>query len=153
VVGSSAAWRKTGGRLAFKPLKTRHGRSSVSLSALMVEIPCVASPPAARELNETRVVRAEQRLESALNSTIWCSPYTVVRPGHPTASCPGHVLRACGAVPPPPLIAASVEVLTVSRRLGHGAPAITRVVSADRIFGSTGISAAMAIALATDVKQ
>ncbi len=49
------------------------------------------------------------------------------------------------------LIAAGVDVVTVSRRLGHSSPAITLGVYAHR-FGSTDAAAARAIATALGAK-
>jgi integrase len=50
------------------------------------------------------------------------------------------------------LLAAGVDIVTVSRRLGHGSPAITLSVYA-HLFGSTDVAAARAIEAAMGAKS
>jgi integrase len=141
--------------MRFKPPKTRHGRRTVSLPA-----------PAVEALREHRLRQLEQRLLLGLGrlgaedlvfalpdgspwppdklSRDWAN---VVR----TRRLPRVMFHALRHSHASALIAAGVDIVTVSRRLGHGSPAITLSVYAHQ-FGSTDEAAAHAMAAAMGVK-
>jgi integrase len=115
--------------LRFKTPKTRHGRRSLSLPASVVS-----------ELRNLRRQQAEERLALGLGKD---PPHGLVfrhlegRPLHPH-SVTNHWRRVVQKLALPPitlhawrhthasqLIASGMDVLTISRRLGHGSSSIT----------------------------
>jgi integrase len=147
---------QTAAGLRFKPPKTRHGRRSLSLPAPVVEV-----------LRVHRARQLERRLLLGLgrpgpNDLVFAlsdgSPWPPDKLSRDWANVvrlrclprvPFHALRHSHASA---LIAAGVDVVTVSRRLGHGSPAITLGVYAHR-FGSTDTAAAQAFAAAMGAKS
>jgi integrase len=116
------------GGLVFKPPKTRYGRRTITLP-----------PSTAVELRGHRKSQAEQRLavglgkapEDALVFATWDgstrSPNALTKEWSLAMNRAGlkatfHSLRHTHAST---LIASGLDVLTISRRLGHGSPAIT----------------------------
>jgi integrase len=139
---------ETAGGLRFKPPKTRHGRRTISIPANVVEI-----------LRAHRRRQAELRMalglgRPALDDLVFPlldgAPYppdklsrdwgNIVR-GKKLPRIMFHSLRHAHASA---LIAAGLDVVTISRRLGHGSPAITLGVYA-HAFGETDRAAARAI--------
>jgi integrase len=121
-----------GGVLRFKPPKTRHGRRTISL------------PPSAIEaLRDHRRLQLEMRVALGLgrpepNALVFCTPE-----GEPLS--PDNLSRdwkrlvKAKKLPPvmfhalrhshaSALIAAGLDVLSISRRLGHGSPTVTLTV-------------------------
>jgi integrase len=115
--------------LRFKPPKTKHGRRAISLPAFVVT-----------DLRSHKVTQNEERLALGLGKDS-DSGLVFRRPdGAPLApsSISSEWRRLVGSLKLPKvsfhalrhthasqLIAAGVDVLTISRRLGHGAPSIT----------------------------
>jgi integrase len=116
------------GGLIFKPPKTRYGRRTITLP-----------PSTVAELRAHRKAQAEQRLalglgkapDDALVFATWDgstrSPNALTKEWALAMKAAGlkatfHSLRHTHAST---LIASGLDVLTISRRLGHGAPAIT----------------------------
>lgn len=116
------------GGLVFKPPKTRYGRRTISLP-----------PSTVTELRVHRKSQAEQRLalglgkapEDSLVFATWDgstrSPNALTKEWALAMKAAGikatfHSLRHTHAST---LIASGLDVLTISRRLGHGSPAIT----------------------------
>jgi integrase len=116
------------GGLVFRPPKTRYGRRSITLP-----------PSTVTELRAHRKTQAEQRLalglgkarEDALVFATWDgstrSPNALTKEWSKVMEATGlkatfHSLRHTHAST---LIASGLDVLTISRRLGHGSPAIT----------------------------
>jgi integrase len=139
---------ETAAGLRIKPPKSRHGRRTISLPAGVVETMCAH-----------RRRQAEQRLtwglgrpgpEDYVFTLADGSPYApdklsrdwgnVVR-DRKLPRVMFHALRHSHASA---LIAAGLDVVTVSRRLGHGSPAITLTVYAHK-FASKDTAAAEAI--------
>lgn len=155
VVHVERSLEETAQGLRFKPPKTRHGRRNVTLP-----------PPVVEVLRDHRRRQLELRLALGLGrpapddlvftlpeggafppdklSRDWCN---FVR-SRPLPRITFHALRHSHASA---LIAAGVDVVTVSRRLGHGSPAITLGVYAHK-FGSTDAAAAQAIAATLGAK-
>lgn len=139
---------ETGEGLRFKPPKTKHGRRTVALPASAVEA-----------LRVHRRQQLEQRLAVGLGrpdaeALVFAMPdgsprspdnlsrdwrRTVV--AHKLPPVMFHALRHSHASA---LIAARVDVLTISRRLGHGSPAFTLTVYG-HLFSNTDAAAAQAI--------
>jgi integrase len=124
---------QTKGGLRFKSPKTKHGRRGISLPASMVI-----------ELRALRLEHQEQRLklglgklpDDALVLGHWTadgswgprSPNAVTKEWEATreaAKLPKVSLHALRHTHASQLIAAGVDVLTISRRLGHASPTIT----------------------------
>jgi integrase len=144
---------KTAG-LKFKAPKTRHGRRTISLPSSVIA-----------ELRIHWKVQQEQRLALGLGRT---APGDLVfatwngTPRQPDSvsdawlaatavlglRCGLHSLRHAHASA---LIAAGVDVVMLSRRLGHGSPAITLSVYAHLFSGADDKAAAAAEALFTRV--
>jgi integrase len=122
-------WLRDQGRLRIKAPRTKHGRRSITLPASLVT-----------ELGQRRKAQQEQRLalglgkapEDAFVFATWDrhvqSPNAVIKEwslamaliGRPRITL--HSLRHTHASQ---LIAYGLDVLTISRRLGHGSPGIT----------------------------
>jgi integrase len=148
VVRVERSLEETAESLRFKPPKTRYGRRIISLPANVVEI-----------LHAHRWRQLEQGMALGLgrlsgNDLVFAmpdgAPYppdklsrdwgnTVVAKKLPRVMF--HALRHSSASA---LIAAGLDVVTVSRRLGHGSPAITLTVYA-HLFSKTDTAAAQAI--------
>lgn len=142
---------ETADGLRFKSPKTRHGRRTIAIP-----------PPVADVMREHRRHQLEQRLQLGLgrpspddlvftlpDGSPW-PPDKVSRDWSNLVRYRGlpkvmfHALRHSHASA---LIAAGVDIVTVSRRLGHASPAITLTVYAHR-FGSTDAAAAAAVGAA-----
>jgi len=134
--------------LRFKPPKTRHGYRTISLAATTIEV-----------LRAHRRQQLEYRLLLGLgrpgsddlvftlpDGTLW-PPDKLSRDWGNAVRDRGlprvmfHALRHSHASA---LIAANVDIVTVSRRLGHGSPEITLRVYA-HLFNKTDAAAAQAI--------
>lgn len=116
--------------LRFKPPKTKYGRRTISLPAFAV-----------RELRAHKAAQSAQRLALGLGKE--CDDALVLRRPDGSPMLPDQVssewrkMMAALKVPNPvslhalrhthasQLIASGMDVLTISRRLGHGAPSIT----------------------------
>lgn len=136
---------QTGVGLRFKAPKTRHGRRTISLP-----------PSAVAELRAYRKAQQEQRLllgmgKAAADTLVFAtwdgtprSPnaltkeWTVAMRGLGIPNLTLHSLRHTHASH---LIAAGMDVLTVSRRLGHGSPNVTLSVYG-HLFSNTDDQAA-----------
>ena len=148
VVRVERSLEETAAGLRFKLPKTRHGHRSVSLPAQAVDI-----------LRAYRRQQLEQRLVLGLGKL---GPDDLVFPRPDGSPYPpdklsrdwGNVVRdeklprvmfhALRHSHASALIAAGVDIVTVSRRLGHGSPAITLTVYA-HAFNKTDAAAAQAI--------
>jgi integrase len=141
----------TKGRLRFKAPKTKYGRRSITLPASLVA-----------ELHAHRKAQLEQRLALGLGKSPpdglvfatwdgkarhpdgltkeWATAMAAM--GRPEITL--HSLRHTHASQ---LIAAGLDVLTISRRLGHGSPAITLAVYG-HLFANTDDRAAQVIEVA-----
>jgi integrase len=141
--------------LRFKPPKTRHGQRSVALPAPVVDV-----------LREHRRHQLEQRLLLGLGRPATSDLVFTLPDGSPwppdklsrdwanlvrSRGLPRVMFHALRHSHASALIAAGVDVVTVSRRLGHSSPAITLGVYAHR-FGSTDAAAARAIAASLGAK-
>ena len=137
--------------LRFKAPKTKHGRRTITLPAGVVTV-----------LREHRVRQLELRLQLGLgrpepDALVFCRPT-----GEPIP--PNNLSRdwrlACKALKLPTvmfhalrhthasaLIAAGVDIVKISRRLGHGSPAITLSVYS-HLFDMRDDAAAQAIDIA-----
>jgi integrase len=130
--------------LRFKSPKTRHGRRSISIP-----------PVAVAELRAYRLAQQEQRLALGLGKAELVFPTIDGQPRKPNAltnewiiatSAIGrrlslHALRHTHASS---LIAAGIDILTISRRLGHAKPAVTLNVYG-HLYASTDDRAAQVI--------
>jgi integrase len=131
--------------LRFKPPKTRHGRRSLSLPAWVV-----------RDLRAHRKARQEQRMKLGLgqlpdDALVFANPEG--EPRSPNAmskewvrtaaqlKLPAVTFHAFRHTHASQLIAAGMDVLTISRRLGHGSPTITLGVYG-HLFSNTDDEAA-----------
>jgi integrase len=156
VVRVERSLEETAGGLRFKPPKTRHGRRQVSLPAPVVEV-----------LRDHRRQQLEQRLllglgRSGPDDLVFTLPDGSPWPPDKLSRDWGNVVRlrrlprvmfhALRHSHASALIAAGVDVVTVSRRLGHGSPAITLGVYAHR-FGSTDTAAAQVLATVMGAKS
>ena len=141
--------------LRFKAPKTRHGQRSVALPVPVVDV-----------LREHRRHQLEQRLLLGLGRPAASDLVFTLPDGAPwppdklsrdwanlvrSRGLPRVMFHALRHSHASALIAAGVDVVTVSRRLGHSSPAITLGVYAHR-FGSTDAAAARAIAAAMGAK-
>ncbi|MBV9859868.1 MAG: tyrosine-type recombinase/integrase [Alphaproteobacteria bacterium] len=143
--------------LRFKPPKTRHGRRSVTLPLSVVEL-----------LAAHRKRQAEQRLMLGLgragaDDLLFTLPDGSPYPPDKLSRDWGNVVRARNLPKimfhalrhshASALIAARLDVVTVSRRLGHGSPAITLSVYAHAFASAnTDATAARAIEAAMAAK-
>jgi integrase len=115
--------------LRFKPPKTRHGRRTITLPALVIT-----------QLRAHRKAQQEHRLALGIGRTpedalVFCgwdgtprSPNAVTKEWSravATLDLPRANLHALRHTHASQLIASGMDVLTVSRRLGHGSPTIT----------------------------
>lgn len=147
---------ETGAGLRFKPPKTRHGRRVISLPAPTIDV-----------LRAHRRQQLEHRLLVGLgrpgpDDLVFALPDGSAYPPDKLSRDWGNVVRdrrlprvmfhALRHSHASALLAAGVDVVTVSRRLGHGSPAITLGVYAHR-FGSTDAAAARAIEAAIGAKS
>jgi len=137
-VEQSLEWSKIGG-LRFKAPKTKYGRRSISLAASVVT-----------ELRLHRKQQQEERLRLGLGKApgdALVFPKWDGTPRVPTTTSTEWT-RALAQLDLPPislhalrhthasqLIASGMDVLTISRRLGHGSPTITLGVYG-HLFGS-----------------
>jgi integrase len=155
VVRVERSLEETAAGLRFKSPKTRHGRRAVSLPAPVVEV-----------LRAYRRQQLEQRLQLGVgrpgpDDLVFTLPDGSPWPPDKLSRDWGNVVRlrrlprvmfhALRHSHASALIAAGIDVVTVSRRLGHGSAAITLGVYAHR-FGSTDTAAAEAIAAAMGAK-
>jgi integrase len=142
------AFKETGAGLRFKAPKTRHGRRTISLPASVLDL-----------LRAHWKAQVEMRLALGLgrpddDGLVFARPdgspmspdnlsrdwrRAVAKFGLPQVSF--HALRHSHASA---LIAAGIDVLTVSRRLGHGTPVVTLNTYA-HLFDKTDGAAAQAI--------
>ena len=142
------ALEETKSGLRFKAPKTKHGRRTLSLP-----------PGAVAALREHRRKQLELRMALGLGkpdaeALVFCNP-----DGSPMS--PDNLsrdwVRACKTLGLPPvmfhalrhthvsaLIAANIDVVQISRRIGHGSPAVTLCIYA-HLFRSTDTAAAAAI--------
>ena len=142
---------ETAGGLRFKPPKTRHGRRSVSLPAPVVDV-----------LRTHRRQQLTLRLSLGLgrpgpDDLVFTLPDGSPWPPDKVSRdwsnlvrswrLPRVMFHALRHSHASALIAAGLDIVTVSRRLGHGSPAITLGVYAHR-FASTDTAAALAMAIA-----
>jgi integrase len=150
-IGVERSLEETNAGLRVKSPKSRHGRRRISLPASVVET-----------LRAHRVRQIEMRLALGMGrpepeALVFCredglplSPDRLSQQwrrlvdamGLPSVSF--HALRHTHASA---LIGAGLDVISVSRRLGHGSPAITLTIYAHR-FASTDTAAASAMDLA-----
>lgn len=139
---------ETAAGLRFKPPKTKHGRRTISLPSAAVDV-----------LRDQRRRQLENRLALGLgrppdDALVFCTPEGT--PLSPRALS-RLWLRTCVALDLPrvnlhalrhthasALIAAGVDVVTISRRLGHANPTVTLNIYA-HLFRKTDTSAAAAI--------
>jgi integrase len=149
VVRVERTLEETAAGLRFKPPKTRNGRRSVSLPAPVVEV-----------MRDYRRQQLEQRLALGVGRPAPTDLVFTMPDGSPLSpdklsrdwsnfvrrrTLPRVMFHALRHSHASVLIAAGVDVVTVSRRLGHGSPAITLGIYAHR-FGSTDEAAARAFA-------
>jgi integrase len=143
------------GGLRFKSPKTRHGRRSVSVPSPVVEV-----------MRVHRRHQLEHRLALGLGRLAATDLVFTMPDGSPLApdklsrdwsnfvrshSLPRVMFHGLRHSHASALIAAGVDIVTVSRRLGHGSPAITLGIYAHR-FGSTDAAAARAFAATLSAK-
>ena len=139
---------ETGGGLRMKGPKSRHGRRRISLPRTVVD---VLRAHGLRQ-NELRLALGVGR--AGPEDLIFCKPdgsplspdrlsrqWRDVVTGKHLPRVSFHALRHTHASA---LIAAGVDVVTVSRRLGHGSPGITLGVYA-HLFSNTDAAAAQAM--------
>jgi integrase len=134
--------------LRFRPPKTRHGRRRISLPAQAVDVLRAYR----RQQLELRLVLGLGRLEPG--DLVFTLPDGSPYPPDKLSRDWGNVVRdkklpqimfhALRHSHASALIAAGVDIVTVSRRLGHGWPAITLTVYA-HFFTNTDTTAAPAI--------
>jgi integrase len=139
---------ETAAGLRFKPPKTKHGRRTISLP-----------PSAVRVLREHRRQQLEMRLalgvgrpepEALVFSTLDGSPMSPDnlsrdwRRACTALGLPRVTLHALRHTHASALIAACVDVVQISRRLGHGSPVITLRTYA-HLFSTVDSAAASAI--------
>jgi integrase len=148
VVRVERSLEETAEGLRFKPPKTRHGHRTINLPANVIEI-----------LGAHRRRQAELRMalgmgRPAPSDLVFSLPEGQPYPPDKLSRDWGNVVRA-KKLPrvmfhamrhshASALIAAGLDVVTISRRLGHGSPAITLGVYA-HVFGETDQAAARAI--------
>lgn len=144
--------------LRFKTPKTKHGRRTISLAASTVEV----LRGHWRTQMELRLALGRGRGEN--HDLIFCrldgtplSPNSISRDWHMAVRAlklPQVTFHALRHTHASAIIASGVDVLTVSRRLGHAMPAITLNVYA-HLFERTDKTAAAAIeaALRTTIEQ
>ena len=139
---------ETAAGLRFKPPKTRHGRRTISLPAGVVEIMRAHG----RRQAELRLALGAGRpgaddLVFTLSDGSAYPPDKLSRDWGNVVrdrALPRVMFHALRHSHASALIAAGLDVVTVSRRLGHGSPAITLTVYAHK-FASKDMAAAEAI--------
>jgi integrase len=137
----------TAAGLRFKSPKTKHGRRTITLPASV-----------ASELRQAWKATQEQRLALGLGKapgdalvfgTVDGAPFDpdgvskAVKRAAKAAGLPGVTLHSFRHTHASQLIAAGVDVLTISRRLGHGSPTITLAVYGHLMHDSDDRSAAI----------
>ena len=142
------ALEETATGLRFKPPKTKHGRRSVTLPASVVAV-----------LREHRLRQNEQRLGLGLGGVgasdlVFTLPDGSPYPPDKLSRDWGNVVRdrklprvmfhSLRHAHASALIAAGLDVVAISRRLGHGSPAITLALYAHQ-FGGRDEEAARAM--------
>jgi integrase len=142
------ALEETKGGLRFKPPKTRHGRRTVSLAPWIVS-----------ELREHRKAHQEQRIRlgiGQLPNDALVFPNANDEPRSPNSlskewrrmaarlELPAVNFHAFRHTHASQLIAAGMDVLTISRRLGHSSPTITLNIYA-HLFSNTDNEAAQIV--------
>jgi integrase len=147
-LGVERSLEQTKAGLHFKPPKTRHGRRAVSLSPWIV-----------RDLRAHRKAQQEQRMRLGLGqlpNDALLFTNAVSGPRSPNAMSKEWTRTAAQLKLPrvnfhafrhthaSHLIAAGMDVLTISRRLGHGSPTITLGVYG-HLFSNTDDEAARII--------
>jgi integrase len=150
------ALEQTKGGLRFKAPKTKHGRRTITLPAGTVAV-----------LREHRVRQLQARLQLGLGrpgaeALVFCRPTGEPIPPNDLSR---DWVRACNALGLPSvmfhalrhthasaLIAAGVDIVKISRRLGHGSPSVTLSVYA-HLFDSKDDGVAEAIDLAMGAAQ
>ncbi len=148
VVRVERSLEETAEGLRFKPPKTRHGRRTISLPANVIEI------LSAHRRRQTELRMALGMGRPAPSDLVFSLPEGQPYPPDKLSRDWGNVVRA-KKLPrimfhamrhshASALIAAGLDVVTISRRLGHGSPAITLGVYA-HVFGETDQAAARAI--------
>jgi integrase len=126
-VEQALEWTQRGG-LIFKPPKTKHGRRTIT-----------SAPTTVTVLREHLRAQLEQRLKLGLGKPADDAPVFTNWKGEPRF--PGSVTKEWTAAMQPlgitatfhslrhthasTLIASGLDILTISRRLGHGSPSIT----------------------------
>jgi len=149
VVRVERSMEETTEGLRFKPPKTRHGRRTISLPSNVVEI-----------LRDHRRRQAEHRLllgfgRPGADDLVFALPDGSPYPPDKLSRDWGNVVRdkklprvmfhALRHAHASALIAAGRDVVSVSRRLGHGSPAITLGVYAHLFDNKSDMAAAQAI--------
>ena len=149
---------ETAAGLRFKPPKTRHGRRTIRLPANVVDM--------LRAYNRRQI---EQRFMLGLGRPASDDLVFTLADGSPyppdklsrdwglavkSLSLPQVTFHALRHSHASALIAAGVDIVTVSRRLGHGSPAITLTVYAHAFAAAnTDATAAKAIEAAMDARK
>lgn len=148
VIRVERSLEETAAGLRFKPPKTRHGKRSISVPESTVEV-----------LKAHRTRQIEVRLQLGLGkhepgALVFCmpdgspmSPDNLSRDWRMAVKAlklPAVMLHALRHSHASALIAAGMDVLTVSRRLGHGSPVVTLTTYA-HLFQKTDTAAANAI--------
>jgi integrase len=142
------AIEQTRAGLKVKAPKSRHGRRTIKLPANVVEI---LRAHRSRQLEQRLALGAgragpEDLVFTLPDGSLW-SPDYLSRVWRRTAisrCLPNVGLHALRHSHASALIAAGIDVLTISRRLGHGSPAFTLAVYG-HLFANTDASAARAI--------
>jgi len=142
------AMEQTRAGLKVKAPKSRHGRRTINLPANVVAILRAHLSRQQEQRLALGVGRAspEDLVFTLPDGSLWSPDYlsrvwrrTTISRGLPSVGL--HALRHSHASA---LIAVGVDVLTISRRLGHGSPAFTLAVYG-HLFANTDASAARAI--------
>jgi integrase len=149
VVHVERSLEETAEGLRFKPPKTRHGRRTISLPANVIDV-----------LREHRRRQAELRLLLGVGrpgpaDLVFTLPEGSPYPPDKLSRDWGNVVRdkklprlmfhALRHSHASALIAAGLDIVAVSKRLGHGSPAITLSVYAHKFGNSSDAAAARAI--------
>jgi len=157
VVRVERSLEETATGLRFKAPKTRHGHRSVSLPSPVVDV-----------LRTHRRQQLEQRLllglgRPAQNDLVFALPDGSPWPPDKLSRDWGNIVRdrrlprvmfhSLRHSHASALIAAGLDIVTISRRLGHGSPAITLTVYAHTFSNKTDTAAAHAIEAAMRPRQ
>ena len=145
---SAQSLEQTSAGLRFKPPKTRHGRRTIALPSSAVA-----------ELRVHWKAQQEQRLSLGMGRASRSDLVFATWEGKPRSpnaltkewsvamdalGLPHVTLHSCRHYHASQLIAAGIDVLTVSRRLGHGSPTVTLNVYG-HLFSNTDERAAQVI--------